>query len=75
MKKMMPGIISLVGVMQKDIDMQHMLEGLQVFINHLDELVGVFDQNYKGGDFCAGMSFGFSGSNLLMSIAQSIIHD
>ena len=73
MKEMLPSIINLVGVMQKDEDMQHMLESLQVFINHLDELVGVFESDYKGGDFCAGLSFGFAGSNLLYSIAETII--
>ena len=74
MKEMIPGIINIIGVMQKDEDMQHMLESLNVFVNHLDEIVGVFESDYNGGDFCAGLSFGYSGSNMLYSIAETIIH-
>ena len=50
-----------------------MLDSLVVFVNHLDELIGVFDAEYNGGDFCAGMTFGASGSNLLFSIAETIV--
>ena len=32
-----------------------------------------FDSSYEGGDFCAGLTFGYSGSNLLFKIAEEII--
>ena len=67
-------MMHLLNFMQKDEEMQHMLESLNVFVNHLDEIVGVFESSYNGGDFCAGLSFGFSGSNMLYSIAETIIH-
>ena len=59
---------------REDEEMKNMLDSLQVFIEHLDELVGVFENDYNGGDFCAGLKFGYSGSNLLFTIAQTIIH-
>ena len=71
---MMPGVISLVGVMNKDEEMQNMLKTMGIFVDHLDELIGVFENDYAGGDFCAGLSFGFSGSNLLYKVAEAIIH-
>jgi len=56
-----------------DDEMMNMFESLTVFINHLDELMGVFDYGYQGGDFCAGLTFGYCGSNLLFKIAEDII--
>ena len=50
-----------------------MLESVTVFLDHVDELIGVFEVEYTGGDFCAGLSFGFSGSNLLYKIAETIV--
>ena len=44
-----------------------------LFIEHLDELIGVFEPTYKAGDFCAGLTFGSAGSNLLFKIAELII--
>ena len=55
--------------------MKHMLESLTIFVNHLDELIGVFDATYTGGDFCAGLTFGNSGSNLLYNMASVLIHE
>ena len=73
-KDMLPALKSMMGIMnQKDNEMINMMESLTVFLDHLDELVGVFDQGYSGGDFCAGLTFGFKGSNLLFTIANDII--
>ena len=57
----------------KDEELKNMMEGLDLFINHVDELVGVFENDYNGGDFCAGLKFGYNGSNLLFSIAETIV--
>ncbi len=51
-----------------------MLESLKIFVDHIDELVGVFESDYDGGDFCTGLSFGSAGSNLLFNIAESVIN-
>ena len=73
-KDMLPAIKTMMGVMNKgDDEMINMLESLTVFLDHLDELIGVFDQTYSGGDFCAGLTFGYKGSNLLFTIAEDII--
>jgi hypothetical protein len=74
-KEMLPAVKSMMGIMNKggDEEMINMLESLTVFLDHLDELVGVFDSEYTGGDFCAGLTFGYRGSNLLFTIAEDII--
>ena len=73
---MLPAVKSMMQIMNKGPDgdeMVNMLESLTVFIDHLDELVGVFQTSYTGGDFCAGLTFGFKGSNLLFTIANDLI--
>lgn len=72
-KDMLPAVKSMIGIMNKDDDMVNMFESLEVFVNHMDELIGVFDYGYTGGDFCAGLTFGQAGSNLLYKIAEVII--
>ena len=49
-----------------------MLSSVSVLLDHMDELVGVFDE-YEGTHFCAGLRFGYSGSNLLFSIAETLV--
>ena len=74
-KEMLPAVTTMLTVMKNDDpEMKNMLESLQLFVNHLDELVGVFDQKYTGGDFCAGLTFGQAGSNLLYKMASMVIH-
>ena len=75
-KDMLPAVTTMVGIMnQNDPEMKHMLESLTLFVNHLDELIGVFDNEYSGGDFCAGLTFGQAGSNLLYKMASIIINE
>jgi len=31
---------------------------IETFIMSFDKYMGVFDSNYTGGDFCAGLTFG-----------------
>ena len=75
-KEMLPAVKSMMGIMNKGPDgeeMVNMLESLTVFMNHADELIGVFQTSYTGGDFCAGLTFGYKGSSLLFTIASDII--
>ena len=55
-------------------DMINMIDSVEVFVNHMDSLIGVFDTDYQGGEFCAGLTFGFEGSNLLYRMASILIH-
>ena len=74
-KQALPGIKGMMGLMNqgKDNELENMLESLVVFLDHVDELFGVFAPDYDGNDFCAGLTFGFAGSNLLYKIAEDII--
>ena len=56
-----------------DIEMHNMLDSLIQVVEHMDQLIGVFDDDYTGGHFCAGLTFGQAGSNLLYQIAEKII--
>ena len=31
---------------------------LEMFVDSFDKFIGVFDEGYSGGDFCAGITFG-----------------
>ena len=74
-KEMFPAVAQILKTMNSNDEvMMHMMESLQVFIDHVDELVGVFENDYNGGDFCSGLKFGFNGSNLLFKIAEATIH-
>ena len=73
-KDLMPNVAQIIKTLNNnDEEMGNMFESLTVFMDHLDELIGVFDYGYNGGDFCAGLTFGFSGSNLLYNIAEAVI--
>ena len=73
-KKMWPSVSTLIITMnEKDEELKNMMDSLEIFINHIDELVGVFENDYDGGDFCCGLKFGFSGSNLLFTMAETIV--
>ena len=76
---MIPAVTQILSVMNaskdgEDDEMVNMLNSFTVFVDHMDELIGVFDADYNGGDFCAGLTFGQSGSNLLYRIAEVIIN-
>ena len=75
-KKMIPAVTQIISVMNKEQDdeMENMLNSFSIFVDHIDELIGVFDTDYNGGQFCAGLTFGQSGSNLLYKIAEVIIN-
>ena len=71
---MIPAMTNILAVMKEDDEeMKNMLASLNIFVEHLDELIGVFEPTYTGGSFCAGLSFGSAGSNLLYKMAELII--
>ena len=71
---MWPSVSSIITTMnEKDEELKNMMDSLNIFIDHVDELVGVFDNDYNGGAFCQGLRFGFNGSNLLFNIAEAIV--
>jgi hypothetical protein len=75
MREMIPAVTNMVTLMKgDDEELKNMMESLVMFVDHLDELIGVFDRDYIGGDFCAGLTFGQAGSNLLYKMASMIIH-
>ena len=53
--------------------MNNMLRSTKDLLDHLDELIGVFEDDYNGGDFCAGLTFGYTGSNLLFTMAEHLV--
>ena len=52
--------------------MHDILDTLEIFVNSFDKFIGVFDRDYPGGDFCAGLIFGTQGSIMLEKVALTI---
>ena len=46
-----------------------MIEATELFVNGFDKFIGVFDATYVGGDFCAGLTFGMHGTEMLQKVA------
>ena len=45
------------------------IDTLDLFIGSFDKFMGVFDVAYVGGDFCAGLTFGMQGTEMLQKVA------
>ena len=45
---------------------------IELFVGSFDKFIGVFDENYSGGDFCAGLTFGMQGAQMLEQVAQTL---
>ena len=37
---------------------EEILTTVETFVGSMDKFIGVFDADYAGGDFCAGITFG-----------------
>ena len=46
------------------------LSTMELFIDSMDKFIGVFDKEYSGGDFCAGLTFGMQGTAVLEKTAK-----
>ena len=46
-----------------------MINTVELFVDSLDKFIGVFDEEYNGGDFCAGITFGMQGTKMLENVA------
>jgi hypothetical protein len=53
-------------------DFDEILLTIETFVDQFDKFIGVFDTNYKGGDFCAGLTFGMQGTIMLEKIAKTL---
>merc|ERR1712046_172656 len=74
-KDLLPAVTNIIkGLNKDDVELAHMLQTVEVLLDHMDELIGVFDMKYNGGDFCAGLTFGSKGSELLFKMAETFIH-
>ena len=74
-RKMWPAVAQIITTMnEKDEELKNMMDSLNIFIDHVDELVGVFENDYaEHGAFCQGLRFAYNGSNLLFNIAETIV--
>ena len=48
------------------------MDTLELFVGSFDKFIGVFDKEYSGGDFCAGLTFGMQGSKMLEKVATML---
>ena len=45
------------------------IDSMELFVSSFDKFIGVFDKDYVGGDFCAGLTFGMQGATMLQKVA------
>ena len=50
----------------------NIMETMTLFIDSFDKFIGVFDDDYTGGDFCAGLTFGMQGTEMLYHVASTL---
>jgi hypothetical protein len=65
--------MKLVARMNKDKNVHKMIDTVDVFIVNIGKLLAIFNEDYKGSDFCAGAVFGMNGSDMLIKISQTVI--
>ena len=53
-------------------ELNDIIDTVELFVDSFDTFIAVFDKNYEGGDFCAGMTFGMRGMNMLEKIAGTL---
>ena len=64
-------VMSLQGG-KKDPVFEEILATMELFIDSVDKFIGVFDKEYPGGDFCAGLTFGMQGTAVLEKVAMTL---
>ena len=55
--------------------LKEILDTVETFVGSLDKFIGVFDESYEGGDFCAGITFGMQGIEMLEQVAKKLYED
>ena len=51
------------------------IDTLLLFTDSFDKFIGVFDNEYSGGDFCAGLTFGMQGTKMLEKVATTLYNN
>lgn len=65
--------LKMVGALAKDKNIEHLIEAVEVFVDSLSSLIGVFS-GYDGGEFCTGLIFGSNGAHMLTNIAKALVN-
>ena len=47
---------------KQSVIIHEILDTIETFVGSFDKFIGVFDNDYAGGDFCAGITFGMQGT-------------
>ena len=51
---------------------EEILDSITLFTSSFDKFISVFDKEYAGGDFCAGITFGMYGTKMLQKVATML---
>ena len=55
--------------------LEDFFDTVDTLVGSFDVLLAVFDDDYKGGDQCAGMTFGMQGAQMLEKIAVMLFEN
>ena len=72
---MAPVKLMALGFQDKVPVVKEILDTVEAFVGSLDKFIGVFDESYGGGDFCAGLTFGMQGMEMLEKVAKNLYED
>ena len=65
-------LASSLGAGKPDPTITEIMDTIELFVGSFDKFIGVFDETYTGGDFCAGLTFGMQGSSMLERVATTL---
>ena len=51
------------------------IDTIMLFSDSFDKFIGVFDSEFTGGDFCAGLTFGMQGTKMLEKVATTLYNN
>ena len=71
----MAGPMKITATMTKNDSLLKAANLIDTFINGMKDMVGVFADEYEGGDFCKGLIFGRDGASMLFEIAQTFVDE
>ncbi len=67
--------MKMAATFSKNSQVESFATTLETLANSMKDMMGVFNQEYDGGDFCKGLVFGRDGANMLYEIAQSFVDE
>jgi hypothetical protein len=70
-RKKVAGAVAL-AKFSKNKNLDQALGAFDVLLDNIEPLTAVFDETYKGTEYCSGVIFGMNGASMLMKILDAV---